>query len=124
MDLQRVRAEIAQAANHFSYVESHSDGAQGLLVRAAFQTSAGNMYVAELQLDDYPNRMPHVFILRPELRPSPHKYTSGNICYLHPNMWNPGRHTLTFVLSRVAKWLNKYDVYRATKTWPGAELAH
>lgn len=124
MDVQRVRVEVAQAANQFSYVESQSDGANGLLVRAAFQTWAGNVYVTELQLDDYPNRMPHVFILKPKLGPSPHKYTTGNICYLHPNMWNPGRHNLTFVLGRVAKWLNKYDVYRAKRKWPGAELAH
>ena len=42
-----------------------------------------------------------------------HMYRDGYICFLHPNMWNPGRHTLTFVLRRVAKWLNKYDCWVA-----------
>jgi len=95
-----------------------------LLVRAAFHTSRGNTYVAELNLADYPSRMPNVYIRAPQLGISPHKYKGGNICYLHPNMWNPGRHNLTFVLGRVAKWLNKYDVYCETGRWVGAALEH
>jgi hypothetical protein len=40
-------------------------------------------------------------------------------------MWNPGRHTLTFVLARLAKWLNKYDVWSANGgRWPGEEVKH
>jgi hypothetical protein len=39
-------------------------------------------------------------------------------------MWNPGKHDLTFVLARTAKWLNKYEVFRITAKWPGAEMLH
>lgn len=87
-------------------------------------TSLGNTYVAELDLSDYPNRMPSVFIRAPQLKASPHRYNAGNICYLHPSMWNPGRHNITFVLGRIAKWLNKYDIYQRTGKWVGAQLAH
>jgi hypothetical protein len=120
-DVQRVRAEVMLAKTHFAHVES--DGSESL-VRAALHTSVGNTYVAELELTNYPSRMPSVFIRAPQLGTSPHKYKSGNICYLHPTMWNPGRHNLTFVLARVAKWLNKYDIYRQTGRWVGAELEH
>ena len=123
MDLERIRAEVVRARGQFANVDSHN-GPGGLTVRAALMTSLGNTYVAELEFSDYPNRMPSVFIRAPELRSSPHRYKSGNICYLHPSMWNPGRHNITFVLGRVAKWLNKYDIYQRTRKWVGAELAH
>jgi NTE family protein len=54
----------------------------------------------------------------------PHRYDAGNICYLHQSFWNPGRHDLTFVLARAAKWLNKYEVWKQTRIWPGAEIRH
>jgi ubiquitin-protein ligase len=124
MDIQRIRREVNQATVQFAFVEAHPTSNGGVYVQAALQTSAGKAYIAEIDFDDYPSRMPKVFIIRPTLQPSPHKYNTGNICYLHPNMWNPGRHDLTFVLARTAKWLNKYDVYRAYNRWPGAELLH
>jgi hypothetical protein len=121
-DVQRIRAEVMQAKTHFPQV-GFADGS-GQLVQAALQTSVGKVYVAELELTNYPSQMPKAFIRAPKLEISPHKYKAGNICYLHPNMWNPGRHNLSFVLARVAKWLNKYDIYRATRRWVGAELEH
>lgn len=72
----------------------------------------------------YPNTMPDVQVRRPALRPSPHRYTDNRICFLHPSMWNPGRHDLTFVIQRAAKWLAKYEVYQQTGAWPGAGLRH
>jgi hypothetical protein len=43
---------------------------------------------------------------------------------MHPTMWNPGIHHLTFVIGRAAKWLNKYDIWRVRGAWPGAEIKH
>ena len=56
--------------------------------------------------------MPRVFIDAPAITYAPHRYRPDNICYLHPSMWNPGAHNLTFVIGRAAKWLNKYEVWR------------
>jgi hypothetical protein len=123
MEMQRIRDEVLRARSQFANVDTHM-GDSGLVVRAALMTSLGNTYVAELEFVNYPNRMPSVFIRAPRLQASPHRYKSGNICYLHPAMWNPGRHNITFVLGRVAKWLNKYDIYQRTGEWVGAELAH
>jgi hypothetical protein len=123
VDTQRIHAEVVRARNQFANVDTHFDD-NGLTVRAALMTSLGNPYVAELVFHDYPSRMPSVFVRAPRLMESPHRYKSGNICYLHPAMWNPGRHDLTFVLARVAKWLNKYDIYCQTNQWVGAEREH
>jgi len=124
MDIQRIRSEVAQAARAFAYVEVYPTTDGGVFVKAALQTAIGNPYIVEILFSDYPYQMPRVFIIKPPLVSGPHRYTDGNICFLHPNMWNPGRHNLTFVLARVAKWLNKYEVWRRTSNWPGAEIRH
>jgi ubiquitin-protein ligase len=126
MDIQRIRAEVAQASTAFGLVEARptSDGL-GIFVKAGLQTSVGNLYVISINFQNYPNQMPNVTVTQPSLRFfTPHRYNNGNVCYLHPSMWNPGQHDLTFVLARVAKWLNKYEVWSAKGKWPGAQMAH
>jgi ubiquitin-protein ligase len=124
MDIQRIRLEVAQAVSTFAVVEAYPTNEGGVFVKAALQTSVGNTYIAAVSFPNYPNQMPKVLITAPALIPCKHQYTDGSICYLHPNMWNPGRHNLEFVLGRIAKWLNKYEVWRVRGTWPGAEIAH
>jgi hypothetical protein len=125
MDIQRIRLEVSRAVLRFALVETHPTAEGGVFVKAGLQTSLQNMYIASIYFPDYPNRMPNVHITKPNLHSrSPHRYNAGNICYLHPSMWNPGRHDLTFVLGRIAKWLNKYDVWCQKGRWPGAELEH
>ena len=112
-DILRIRREVAQAALQFAFVEAHPTSDGGVYVKAAMQTSTGKTYFLAIYFSDYPSSMPKVLVTNPTLRPTHnnHMYKDGYICFLHPNMWNPGRHTLTFVLGRVAKWLNKYDCW-------------
>lgn len=125
MDIQRIHLEARRACEAFAYVEIHPTGNGGVYVKAALQTSVGRTYVIAVYLTDYPSRMPQVHVTHPNIHQSvPHRYRDGNLCYLHPSMWNPGLHNLTFVLARIAKWLNKYEVWRETGQWPGAQLAH
>ena len=125
MDIQRIWREIRQAESTFAIVEGHPTESGGVFVKAALQTSAGGTYIVQVQFPDYPNRMPKVLVTKPALAPNrPHKYNDESVCYLLPSMWNPGLHDLTFVLARVAKWLSKYEVWRSTGRWPGAEVKH
>jgi len=124
VNVQRIYSEVREAAAKFALVEAHPTGDGGVFVKAGFQTSAGNTYFTKILFPDYPAGMPRVYVTMPALQSSPHRYTDGHICYLHPSMWNPGRHDLTFVLGRVAKWLNKYEVWRIRGRWPGAEIKH
>jgi hypothetical protein len=125
MDIQRIRYEVTQAQNKFVLVEAHPTIDGNVFVKAALQTSMGNAFFAEIRFSNYPSQMPSVYITKPEvLKGTGHQYDAGNICYLHPNMWNPGRHDLTFVLMRTSKWLNKYEVWRVKHVWPGAEVKH
>ena len=90
----------------------------------ALQT-ARRIYTLDVKFPDtYPHSMPQVFVRKPTLEASPHRFPDDQICYLHSSMWNPGRHDLIFVIARAAKWLSKYEIYRAKGRWPGAGMAH
>src|SRR5438445_9659887 len=113
MDIQRIRTEALQAMRTFTLVEVYPTTDGGVCVKAGFKTSVGNLYVVAIYFPNYPYQMPKVFVSSPTIQAGTgHQYSDGSICYLHPNMWNPGRHDLTFVLCRAAKWLNKYEVWR------------
>lgn len=124
MNLTRIRSDINAAQQYFDYVEGWATSAGGLMAVVAIQTNKRIYTLGVSFPDTYPNTMPDVHVRKPSLSPSPHRYPNDRICYLHPHMWNPGRHNLTFVIQRAAKWLSKYEVYRQTGKWPGAGLDH
>ena len=124
MNLARVRQEIAAANQYFDYLESHPTAEGSVMALIALETSRELYTLNVFFPEHYPTSMPEVHIRRPALEQSPHRYMNNRICYLHPHMWNPGRHDLTFVIQRAAKWLAKYEVYRQTGKWPGAWIAH
>lgn len=126
MDINRIQREFAEAQKTFAYVELHPTSDGKVFVKTALQTPA-SMYVLSIRFpDNYPNEMPRIFVDAPALHgTAPHRYQTGHICYLHPSMWNPGAHHLTFAIGRAAKWLNKYEVWRNNGgTWPGAQILH
>ena len=125
MDLTRIQKELAEAQRTFSLVELRPTTDGKVFAKTGLQTVTGNYYVLSIRFPDtYPNEMPRVYIDAPSVTKAPHKYKPGNICYLHPTMWNPGLHDLKFVIGRAAKWLNKYEIWRTKGSWPGAELKH
>ncbi len=126
MDIARIRREFLEAQQRFALLELRPTTDGKVYARTALQTSNGRNYVLSIKFpDSYPNEMPRVFIDAPAITYAPHRYQAGNICYLHPSMWNPGTHNLTLVIARAAKWLNKYEVWRNNGgTWPGAEITH
>ena len=124
MDINRIRREFSDAQNSFAYVELHPTYDGKVYVKAALQ-AASQMYVLSVKFPDaYPNEMPKVFIEAPGITVGPHRYNTGNICYLHPSVWNPGVHDIKFVIARAAKWLNKHEIWKRTGSWPGKEVKH
>jgi ubiquitin-protein ligase len=124
MDITRIQREFAEAQKTFAYLELHPTTDGKVYAKTALQTARG-MYVLSVKFpENYPNEMPRVYVDTPAITSGPHRYNAGNICYMHPTMWNPGIHHLTFVIGRAAKWLNKYEIWRERGTWPGAEIKH
>ena len=124
MNLARIRREIAAAQRYFDYVEAHPTAAGSVMALIALETGRRVYTLAVSFPESYPSHMPEVHVRKPRLASSPHRYPNDRICYLHPHMWNPGRHDLMFVIQRAAKWLAKYEVYLRTGTWPGAGMEH
>lgn len=124
-DHARLRADFAAVSAQFDAVELRTRPDHTMFAKFALRTTPGNTYVGSVELAGYPLTMPTVTITAPDIDAgSPHRYTSGCICYMHPSFWNPGKHDLVFVMAHAAKWLNKYEVWRRKRYWPGAELAH
>ncbi|UVK35828.1 ubiquitin-conjugating enzyme E2 (plasmid) [Mesorhizobium sp. AR10] len=126
MDIARIHREFAEAQRTFALVELRPTAEGTVYARTALQTSNGKQYVLSIRFtDSYPNEMPRVYVDAPAITTAPHRYQGGYICYLHPSMWNPGAHHLTFVIARAAKWLNKYEVWLNNGgVWPGAQIKH
>ena len=124
MNVARIRSEIVAAQRYFDYVEGNPTLEGGVQALVALETGRSVYTLAVSFPEAYPNAMPEVHVRHPALASSPHKYTRNRICYLHPHMWNPGRHDLKFVIQRAAKWLAKYEVYQRTGEWPGAGIDH
>ena len=127
MDIARIQREFADAQRTFALVELRPTTDGNVYARTALQTTTGKQL---RPLDQVPGHLPERDAARlhrcaGDHLIAPHRYQAGNICYLHPSMWNPGAHHLTFVIGRAAKWLNKYEVWRSNGgTWPGAEIRH
>ncbi len=125
MDTYRIQNEFNEARKYFENIELYPTTDGKVYVKAALQPTVQQMYIITINFsDNYPNVMPSVFVTRPTIDLSPHRYNTGNICYLHPAMWNPGVHNVLFVIQRAAKWLSKYEVWKRNRNWPGAETKH
>lgn len=125
MDINRIHREFAEAQNVFARVELYPTNDGRIYVRTVLQTVNQTTYVLSIRFpDNYPNKMPRVSVDAPVIPTAPHRYQNGLICYLHPSMWNPGIHNLTFVIARSAKWLNKFEIWKTKGKWPGAEIKH
>jgi ubiquitin-protein ligase len=124
VDISRIQREFSEAQRIFAFLELHPTTDGKVYAKTALQTPS-QMYVLSIKFpDNYPNEMPRVIVDAPTITNAPHRYQPGHICYLHPSMWNPGIHNLSFVIARAAKWLNKYEVWKTRGKWPGAQILH
>ena len=125
MNILRIQNEFNQARQYFSFIELHPTTDGKVYVKAALQPTPQQYYTIAIYFpDNYPNEMPYVYVIKPAIDSAPHRYNKGNICYLHPTMWNPGVHNLLFVIQRTAKWLGKYEIWKRNRSWPGAAIRH
>ncbi len=68
MTLQRLQADIGLAAEHFPNVETYTTTDGGLYIKAALQTSVGQMYIIMVTFAGYPSSMPKVTVITPAVK--------------------------------------------------------
>lgn len=127
MDLDRLNQDVQAAKAQFPTLEFslHPTGDGSPIALIALQTTLPTIYTLEMSFPEYPHRPPAVLVRRPSLdQRTPHRYRDGRICYIHPKLWNPGRHDLVQALARTAKWLAKYEVWERHGRWPGVGHDH
>ncbi len=125
MNIYLIQSQSNEAKRYFDYIEMCPLANGNIYIKAAIQAATRQYYIVSIFFPDkYPNEMPTVHITKPLIESAPHRYTAGHICYLHPSMWNPGKHDVLFVIKRAAKWLGKYEVWKQEGRWPGAGLKH
>jgi len=76
--------------------------------------------------DDYPQRPPEAYVVRPKIYSEKHQFEDGQLCLFNPKDgatygWNPSRSTAVTVAAWGVQWLYAYYTWRATGAWPGTE---
>lgn len=117
----RLYFETEKVKRQFPQFSPYLDSNSQLFFEGYLQTNAKLVYRVRITIPaNYPSRPPVTTIVSHSLGAAPHKYGDHTPCLFHPNIWNPGYHTVTFVIARTAKWLNKYEIWRRTGHWPGS----
>lgn len=124
MNVQRVQGDIRRAREQFPNIETQPTIGGDIYIKALLQTSVGQMYVIYVTFVGYPSEMPKVTVITPAVTHIQHMYSGGNICYMHPSVWNPAKHDLIYVLAQTAVWLNKHEIFKRKGIWPGPGLPH
>ncbi len=76
--------------------------------------------------DDYPQRPPEAYVIKPKIYSEKHQFEDGQLCLFNPKDgasygWNPSRSTVVTVAAWGIQWLYAYYTWRATGNWPGTE---
>lgn len=76
--------------------------------------------------EDYPNRAPEAYVLKPSLYSEKHQFEDGQLCLFNPKDgtqygWNPSSGTAVTVAAWGIQWLYAYYTWRAMGKWPGEE---
>jgi ubiquitin-protein ligase len=67
---------------------------------------------------NYPNTCPRVHVADVDAR-APHRFADGTLCIFGvTSSWNPGKHTARDALNSARHWLNGYEEWRHTGSWP------
>jgi hypothetical protein len=112
--------------NEFQFIGSRGTGRiERVYVRLV--TNLRNSYGVDIMIPEkYPFVMP---ILLPNgwtlKDDAPHTYPSAprSLCVMKPAQWHADM-TIAFMTAKAAIWLNKYDCWRETGSWPGAQQKH
>lgn len=120
MNIDRIKDDMEAAIQQFPQFKPFLKGGIYSLI-GFLQTNSNNVYKCQIIVPrSYPNSPPKAFTIQPTKIPfGPHMWRDGQLCLFKNERWNPGKHDLEFIIARVAKWLNKYEVWKVKKIWPG-----
>ena len=106
---------------HFSIKLNSLNAAISAEAKGTLHTFAGNAYpVSVVAPANYPRSIPVVVPDGWTPIKNPHVYTNGALCLMKAEQWIP-QYSLAFFVAKAALWLNKYEIWRTDRIWPGSE---
>lgn len=89
--------------------------------KGSLTTFANISYAVRIELPRrYPFAVPEVYPDGWTPRDNPHMFGNNRICIMRSGQWVDYM-SVAFAVTKVALWLNKYEVWREKRVWPGAE---
>lgn len=117
----KVKDDIYQAIEFFKTYRPFITK-EGIILKGFIQTNNKTVYKNRIELmRRYPYVPPRSFIEAPKILNAPHMYGRGRLCLFEDSMWNPGIHNIKNIIEETAVWLNKYETWCYTKSWPGLD---
>jgi ubiquitin-protein ligase len=121
----RMYYEQTKLHSAFPQFSLRAAGSNITAAEGRLQTNAGRSYGIRVELPTgYPFSMPSVRPLgwSPESGTG-HVYNSNTLCVMRESQWRP-TFTIAFMVAKAAIWVNKYEVWRTDRVWPGAQQSH
>ncbi len=103
----------------FPQFEFYQRSRNELVCKGYLKTNTGRRYTVNVSnLGNFPYSAPHVYV--DGIEPNPHQYSHRRICYTKPETWEQ-KCTISFVISKVAIYLNKHVLFLKTGVWAGSD---
>jgi prevent-host-death family protein len=118
----RIGDEIVELKNNGEAPRTRITDERELVFRFPQKLADGREVDLEIVLPHgYPNACPKTYA-KAVVENAPHRWSDGALClYGVMTSWNPGKHTILSTLKLGRLWLQHYDTWRQTGTWPKEE---
>jgi len=118
----RIGDEIAELTNNGEPPRTSITSERELVFRFPHKLADNTVVDLEIVLPHgYPNTCPKIYA-KGIVDKAPHRWIDGALClYGVTTAWNPGKNTILSTLKLSRHWLQHYDAWRQTGTWPNDE---
>jgi prevent-host-death family protein len=118
----RIGDEIAELSSNGEAPRTSINNERELVFRFPHKLADSTEVDLEIILPHgYPNACPKTYV-KAIVESAPHRWGDGALClYGVTTAWNPGKHTILSTLKLGRLWLQHYEAWRKTGTWPNEE---
>ena len=114
----RMRVEFEKLNEYWPTFKMKGQDGKVTAVEGAFIIN-GTHYGIRVEIpDNYPYSIPIVYPVGWNPVGAPHRYHGGDLCLMKKSQWS-ATYSISLILKKAAKWVNKYLSWKVDKEWPG-----
>lgn len=91
-----------------------------LIFEEEITNNFGTCFLISIAVEDFPYKMPKVFVKSPKIKKKLHMWKDGSLCLMEPDTYNSGISILK-IRNLACAWCFCYEAYLNTGEWPAAE---